>query len=48
MLAIVITAEKLLPRPAVTARLFGIGAIVAGIVMAIRWATQRLKYFAKE
>jgi predicted metal-binding membrane protein len=38
-LAIVITAEKLFPRPKVTGRLFGIGAIVARIVLAIRWAT---------
>jgi predicted metal-binding membrane protein len=38
LVAIVVTAEKLLPRPEVTARLAGIIAIVAGIVMDIHWA----------
>jgi predicted metal-binding membrane protein len=37
IVAIAITAEKLLPRPAVTARLAGIIAIAAGIVIDIHW-----------
>ncbi len=39
VVAIVIAAEKLLSRPEVSARLAGITAIVAGITMAIHWAT---------
>jgi predicted metal-binding membrane protein len=35
--AIVIAAEKLLPRPEITARLAGITAIAAGITMSIRY-----------
>ena len=38
IIAIVITAEKLLPRPEVTARLAGIAAIVIGIITTIHWA----------
>lgn len=37
--AIVIAAEKLLPRPEVTARLVGITTIVVGIITIIHWAT---------
>ena len=36
--AIVITAEKLLPRPQVIARVAGITAIMAGIIITIQWA----------
>lgn len=36
VVAIVIAAEKLLPRPEITARLVGFGAILAGIVMILR------------
>jgi len=32
VVAIVIAAEKLLPRPAIVARLVGISAIIAGVV----------------
>ena len=39
VIASIIAAEKLLPRPEVTARLAGIAAIVAGFIMAIHWAT---------
>ena len=39
MVAIVIAAEKLLPRPDVTARLGGIAAIVVGIMMTVHWVT---------
>jgi predicted metal-binding membrane protein len=39
MVAIVIAAEKLLPQPAVVARLAGITTIAAGIMMTIYWAT---------
>lgn len=34
--AIVIAAEKLLPRPEIVARLVGVATIVAGVLMAIR------------
>jgi predicted metal-binding membrane protein len=39
VVAIVIAAEKLLPQPVVIARLAGITAILAGIMMTIHWAT---------
>ena len=35
--AIVITAEKTVPRPNVAARLVGITTVIAGIVMTIHW-----------
>ncbi len=38
VIAIVIAAEKLLPRPKLIARLAGITAIGAGIIMTIHWA----------
>jgi predicted metal-binding membrane protein len=41
VVTIVITAEKLLPRPGVTARLAGIIAIIAGIVIDIHWAISK-------
>ena len=34
--AIVIAAEKLLPRPEITARAVGIAAILAGVAITIR------------
>jgi predicted metal-binding membrane protein len=37
VVTIVITAEKLLPRPEVTVRLAGLITIIAGIVMDIHW-----------
>ncbi|MEP6948316.1 MAG: DUF2182 domain-containing protein [Ginsengibacter sp.] len=39
LITIVITAEKLLPRPEITARVVGSAAIVAGIIMTIHWAS---------
>ena len=39
IVAIFIAAEKLLPRPAITARLGGIAAIVAGIAVSVHWIT---------
>ncbi len=39
VIAILIAAEKLLPRPAVTARFSGIIAIATGIQIIIQWAT---------
>jgi predicted metal-binding membrane protein len=39
IVAIVIAAEKLLPRPDITARLGGIAALAAGITMSIHWVT---------
>jgi predicted metal-binding membrane protein len=35
VIAMIIAAEKLLPRPEITGRLVGIAAIIAGIIMAI-------------
>lgn len=40
VVALVIAAEKLLPRPDITARLGGIAAIVAGIMMTVHWVIQ--------
>ena len=39
VVAIVIAAEKFLPRPELIARLAGITAILAGVIMTIHWAT---------
>ena len=39
VVAIVIAAEKLLPRPEIAARLGGIAAIVAGIPTIVHWVT---------
>jgi len=35
--AIVIAAEKLLPRPEIIARLVGSAAIVAGVITSVLW-----------
>jgi len=37
VVAVVIAAEKFLPRPEVTARLAGISAIIAGVIMVANW-----------
>jgi predicted metal-binding membrane protein len=39
IVAIIIAAEKLLPRPAIIARLGGIAGIIAGITMTVHWVT---------
>ena len=36
VVAIFITAEKLLPRPEITARVVGVAAILAGVITIIR------------
>jgi len=38
MTALVIAAEKLLPRPEITTRFIGIAAMFAGIIIVINWA----------
>ena len=37
VIGIVITAEKLFPRPEVTVRIAGIATIITGVIMTIRW-----------
>jgi hypothetical protein len=38
VITMIITAEKLLPRPEVTARFAGMTSIAVGIIMDLHWA----------